>query len=148
MKKPAPGSSSERFRRQTGDIAYCHLNKGWNTVIRKQGYPNGIFVETTQSLYMVQFYQKKSTIMRLLLPGKVDLTSKKARRKSSWDEPDGDAGLLDDFILCVFKFMKHGKNKEKHSPSLAYRIDPNTLEAELVYQNNGEEISGVNGAVA
>lgn len=140
------------FGGKTGDIAYCHPNKGWNTVIRKQGYPNGIFVEeTTQSLYMVHGACKEVNRYALAAPGKVDLASKKsAPQKIVMGDNltrDAEGYFWTTSHPCVFKFMKHGKNKEKPSPSLAYRIDPNTLEAELVYQNNGEEISAASTAL-
>ncbi len=51
----------------------------------------------------------------------------------------------EDLILAVhlklLAFIKHFKNAEKKSPSTVYRIDPKTGEKELVYINDGEQIS-------
>lgn len=44
--------------------------------------------------------------------------------------------------LRFLAFIKHFKNAEKHSPSTVYRINPSSKEKEVVYYDDGKQLSG------
>ena len=136
---------------KTGNIVYYHPENGWKVALPKQAYPNGILVdEATQSLYMVHGACKKVNRYPLTAPGKLSLSSKKSTPQDivMGDNltRDSEGYLWTTSHPCLFRFLKHGNGK-KPSPSLAYRIDPQTMEANLVYQNNGKEISAASTAL-
>lgn len=139
------------FGAKTGNIVYYHPKSGWKVAIPRQAYPNGIFVdEAGQSLYMAHGACKEFNRYTITASGQVGLSSKTT---PPTEIVMGDNLTQDDegFLWttshpCLFKFLKHSKGKGP-SPSLVYRIHPNTLEAELVYQDNGGEISAASTAL-
>ncbi len=140
------------FGARTGNVAYYHPQSGWKVAIPRQAYSNGIFVdEVSRSLYMAHGACKEFNRYSITTSGQVDLSSKTT---SPTEITMGDNLTKDDegYLWttshpCLFKFLNHSKKQKKHSPSLVYRIAPGTLEAELVYQNNGEEISAASTAL-
>ncbi|MCB0546659.1 MAG: SMP-30/gluconolactonase/LRE family protein [Phaeodactylibacter sp.] len=139
------------FGAKTGNIVYYHPENGWKAPLSKQAYPNGIFVdEAAQHLYMMHGACQEANRYTLSAPGQIAPGSKTtAPQKIAMGDNltrDSQGYLWATSHPCLFKFLKHSKGKGP-APSLAYRIDPQTMEAELVYQNNGEEISAASTAL-
>ena len=141
------------FGARTGNIVYYNPESGiWDVAIPRQAYPNGIYVdEEARSLYMVHGACKEVNRYSIAAPGMIEPESKTTSpQKITMGDNltrDSEGYLWTTSHPCLFRFLKHSKKRRKHSPSLAYRIDPNTLEAELVFQDNGSTISAASTAL-
>lgn len=140
---------------KTGSIAHYDGKGNWQIVLDKLCYPNGIWVNDAEShLVFANGGCKEIVRYKLESDGKFNLESHISTKDHGLSIPLGDnfsqdvrGGLWNVNHPCPLKFLDHQKDPEANSPIQVYKLDQNTLKAELVYQTNGESISAASTVV-
>ena len=121
-----------------------HYKNGEETkIIKGLKMPNGIILKG-ETLYFTT-----------TLNGTLYKTSLNDIRKESVCKLKGSDNIMEtpdgNFLIASHqkfgKFMKHAKYPSKFSPSLVYRVDPQTGEKDVVFADDGRVISAVSTAV-
>jgi len=139
---------------KNGSIVHYDGNENWEIALDNLCYPNGIWVnQATQELVFANGGCQEVLRYKITADG-IDKSSKISTRKEGMDIPIGDNLMMDDQGViwltahpCPLKFLDHGKDSQNHSPIQIFALDPQTMKADLVLQNNGDLISAASTAI-
>ena len=121
-----------------------HFANGTETkVIKNLKMPNGIFIEN-DTIYFTATLNGK-LYKASLNDFKKQTVCKLKGGDNIMQAPDGS------FLIASHqkfgKFMKHAKDPAKISPSLVYKVDPETGNKEVIFKDDGNKIPAVSTAV-
>lgn len=139
---------------KTGTVLHYDGKGNWKTVLKDMCYPNGIFANPTEGYLMVANGGCQAVERFPIKNGQVIANEKLSTKKYNVDIPIGDNLLMDNrgnvWIAahpCPLKFLSHATDSQEPSPAQVFKINPETLKSELVFQTNGELISAASTAL-
>lgn len=137
----------------TADIAFYDGDK-FQELNHKVVLGNGIFVRMEKGeeiLYRSVFSEKSISVFKVIrVNNQVSLLfQRKIDIKSGADNimQDEKGNLWVAGHPSTIEFLKHASNKEKIAPSQVFKIDTSTDKVELVYSNDGDQISAASTAL-
>lgn len=139
--------STALFKRRTGSTVRYRPGRGWDEIITRQVYPNGIHIWQNK-LFIAEGGRKRIQVYALK-----DFSSRLHQIK------DRELLFADNFSLgsdgklyitshpCLFCFSAHARQATKLSPSLGWRINPENYRAEKIFSDDGSRISAASTLV-
>ncbi len=140
---------------KTGSIVHYDGKGNWQIAEKGFCFPNGIWIDEAKNLLFVA-NGACHEVLRYEIngDGRLKANSKQSTAQQSEKITLGDNLLLDNegrlwtaAHPCPLDFSAHAENSEEKSPIQAFVIDPMTLKAGNVFQNNGELISAASTAL-
>lgn len=139
--------STALFKRRTGSTVRYRPGQGWDEIISRQVYPNGIYLWQNK-LFVAEGGRKRIQVYTL----------------GSFSKPlhqmtDRELLFADNFSLgsdgmlyltshpCMFCFSAHARQATKLSPSLGWRINPENYHLEKIFSDDGSNVSAASTLV-
>lgn len=139
---------------KNGTVLHYDGEGNWKTVLEDMCYPNGVWVNPEATYLLVANGGCKTVERFPIKNGEVLVDSMSSTREHGIDIPIGDNLMVDERGIvwtaahpCPLKFVAHAGKNQKTSPIQVFAIDPSTMKANLIFQNNGEEISAASTAL-
>jgi len=139
---------------KTGSVVYCDASGQCDYAIKNLGLPNGVFVDEAQNLLYVMNGTCHEVIRYKINDGQVDESSKTSSKMYGEKVTIGDNLLMgtDGQLWTTahpspLDFLSHSKESNAFSPSQVFSIDPETLNVQKKFQNEGEIISAASTAL-
>lgn len=139
---------------KNGTVLHYDGKGEWKTVLKDMCYPNGVWVDQKTEHLVIANGGCQAVERYPIRNNEVDLEGKISTAQHDIDIPIGDNLMLDNFGKlwtaahpCPLKFVAHAQDTADKSPMQIFRIDPETMEPNLIFQNNGELISAASTAL-
>lgn len=138
-----------------GSIVHYDGKGNWQLAEKGLCFPNGIWIDETKDLLFVANGACHEVLRyEINEDGRLQANSKQSTAQQSEKITLGDNLLLDNegrlwtaAHPCPLDFSAHAEDSNEKSPVQAFIIDPMTLKAAKVFQNNGELISAASTAL-
>lgn len=134
------------FKVKGASVLYYDGKGNWKTVHKRLSYANGL-ARRNDSLFLTSTRQHQLRILRVEDEGDLTLLSTVKGIKGADNIRFDGKYLLIPGHPKILKFVKHVGNPNKKSPSLVYRVDPQSLELEEFFYDPGEGISAGSSAL-
>lgn len=134
---------------KTGSILYCDEQGGWARVQEKLAYPNGLFI-TEKERYLYASTTRQHQIFKYTIGKDGNLLNpiKVTKIKGGDNIRQGEGQqLLIPAHLRIFKFVGHFGDSTKRSPSVVYSVGRQEGNKQVVYANDGSQISAASTAL-
>jgi len=138
------------FRAKTGSIVFCDEEGGWAKVADKLAYPNGLYITNKE-----RYLYASTTRQHQLFKYSIKIDGNLINREKVTKLVGGDnirLGQNKELLIPahprVFKFVGHLKDSTNISPSVVYTVNPANGATEVVYANDGKQISAASTAVS
>ncbi|MEM6321363.1 MAG: SMP-30/gluconolactonase/LRE family protein [Bacteroidota bacterium] len=139
---------------KNGTVLHYDGKGKWTTALKDMCYPNGVLVNQKAGYLMVANGGCQSVEKFPIQNGQVVASEKSSTNVHGIDITVGDNLLMDKAgnvwtttHPCPLKFLNHAKEETASSPTQVFKVDPNTMKSELVFQTNGELISAASTAL-
>lgn len=134
-------TNDHRFK---GNVIHCNKYDECNMLADGLAYANGLYMKGDSLLYVATTVGKRIHEIRL----GDQLSSRKITRIKGADNINfHENKLIVAGHPCFLKFIRHVKKNKRKSPSRIYSVHTETEERELVYKDNGENISAASTAL-
>ena len=138
------------MRAKTGSIVFCDEKGGWAPVATKLAYPNGLYI-SPKGRYLYASTTRQHQVFKYSIKSDGNLINReKVARVVGGDNIrlGQNKELLIPAHLNVLKLVGHSKDSTKLSPSVVYGLHTENGEKQVLYSNEGKQISAASTAVS
>ena len=135
---------------KTGSIVFCDENGGWAPVATKLAYPNGLYI-SPKGRYLYASTTGQHQIFKFTIKPDGNLINREKVTKLIGGDNlrlGNNRELLVPAHLNTSKLVGHFKDSTKLSPSVVYGLHTENGEKEVLYSNDGKQISAASTAVS
>jgi len=138
------------FKAKTGSILFCNEQGSWAKVANKLAYPNGLYI-TEKERYLYAATSRQQSIFKYNIKTDGNLINREKVTKLVGGDNirlGENKELLIPGHPNVLKFMAHSNDSTKLSPSVVYSLNTTNGIKEVVYANDGKQISAPTTSVS
>ncbi|CAA6825270.1 MAG: Unknown protein [uncultured Aureispira sp.] len=138
------------FKAKTGSIVFCNEQGGWARVADKLAYPNGLYI-TSKERYLYTATTRQHTVFKYNIKADGNLINREKVTKLVGGDNirlGENKELLIPAHPKIFKFVGHSNDSTKVSPSIVYSLNTTNGTTEVVYANDGRQISAPSTSVS